>query len=125
MSVIGRVVPPIPSSCPALSRASTSSSLAAAKTGMAGSSPAMTRVVFAALARDDRVLRLEERARGILGRAFPGGRLAQPLRFGIEQRDTLVELLERKQRKVLPDLVGDLLARPVVVFDWHLVLPRS
>ena len=36
------------------------------------------------------------------------------------QRDPLVKFLDRQQREVLPDLVGDFLSRLVVVLDGHM-----
>src|SRR5947208_17188557 len=44
----------------------------------------------------------------------------EPRDLLVEQRDALVEFLDRQQRQVLPDLVRDLLLRPVVLIDrWH------
>src|ERR1700722_5723184 len=57
-------------------------------------------------------------------RRVPGGTLfghgnLQPLDFRGHQRDTLGKFLDRQQREVLPDLVGDFLSGLVVVLDGH------
>src|SRR5215475_2491325 len=70
-------------------------------------------------------LALEEIVGRVLGRTLLGGGLLQARDLAGQKRDAFVQLLDREQRQVLADLVGDLLARPVVVFDWHDVPSRS
>src|SRR5437763_15224471 len=66
--------------------------------------------------------RLEEAVRGILRRALLRYGLLQPFDFRIHQRNALGQFLDRQQRQVLADLVGDFLARLVVILDGHAFL---
>src|SRR6516164_7114713 len=70
-------------------------------------------------------LRFEETIRSILRGAFFCCGLLQPPDLGGQQRNPLSQFLDRQQREVLPDLVSDFLARPIVFLDGHgLVLSR-
>src|SRR3954462_14393999 len=63
--------------------------------------------------------RFKKTIRRILRRTLLRHRFVEPLDLTIEQRDAFGELLHREQIEVLPDLVGDLLARLVVVVCGH------
>src|SRR3954451_23056535 len=63
--------------------------------------------------------RFEKTIRGVFRGALFRDRFLEPLDLAVEQRDALGELLDREQIEVLPDLVGDLLARLVVVVCGH------
>src|SRR5713226_5931593 len=63
--------------------------------------------------------RFEKAIGGVLGGALLGHGHLQPLDFRRHQRDALGQFLDRQQRQVLPDLVGDFLPRFVVVLDRH------
>src|SRR6266478_383225 len=63
--------------------------------------------------------RLEETGGRLLRGALLGHGHLQPLDLGGHQRDPLSEFLDRQQREVLPDLVGDFLSRLVVILDGH------
>src|SRR6185437_17090225 len=78
---------------------------------------------FAALVRDDSELGFEKRVCRILRGALLRRRFLQPRDLGSEKRDAFVELLDRKQREVLPDLVRNLLLRPVILVHRHLGPP--
>src|SRR6266581_522185 len=62
---------------------------------------------------------------GFLGGALLGHGRLQPLDFRRHQRDALGQFLDRQQRQVLPDLMGDFLPRLVVVLDGHAFLLRA
>jgi hypothetical protein len=66
-----------------------------------------------------RSLRLEEIVRRFLRGALSGRSRLQAFDLRGQKRDPIVEFLDGEQRKVLPDLVGDLLSWFVVVFDRH------
>ena len=72
---------------------------------------------------DRRRLRLEKTVRRILGRALPGHRLLQPFDLGIHQRDAFGQFLDRQQRQILSDLVGDFLPGLVVILDGQAFPP--
>src|SRR5882757_9621319 len=85
-----------------------------------------SRIAFATLTCPGRrgegsssVLRFEKAVSRVLGRALLGHRHLQPLDFRVHQRDALGEFLDRQQRQVLPDLMGDLFPRLVVVLNGH------
>src|SRR3954469_21703194 len=63
--------------------------------------------------------RFEKPVSCILGRALLAHRFLQPLDLGGQQRDALGEFLDRQQIQVLPDLMGDLLSRLVVILGGH------
>src|SRR5271165_4263843 len=64
----------------------------------------------------------EELICGAARRLFLCARRFEPFDFACEQRDALVELFDRQQREVLPDLMDKFLFRPVLVFlRRHLV----
>src|ERR1700737_1267649 len=63
--------------------------------------------------------RLEKAVSGVPGGALLAHGQLQPLDFRRHQRDALGQFLDRQQRQVLPDLVGDFLSRLVVVLDRH------
>src|SRR4030095_6803534 len=63
--------------------------------------------------------RLEKAVGGVPGGALLGHGRLQPLDFGSHQRDALGKFLDRQQRQVLPDLMGDFLSWLVVVLDRH------
>ena len=65
------------------------------------------------------LLRLEKTVRRIPGGALFGHGDLEPLDFRSHQRDPLGKFLDRQQRKILPNLVGDLLSGLVVVLDGH------
>src|SRR6266581_9482974 len=62
---------------------------------------------------------------GFLGGALFGHGGLQPLDFRRHQRDALGQFLDRQQRQVLPDLMGDFLPRLVVVLDGHAFFLRA
>src|SRR5439155_7345581 len=65
------------------------------------------------------LLGLENAVGGIPGGALFGHGRLQPLDFRSHQRDALGKFLDRQQRQVLPDLMGDFLSRSVVVLNRH------
>src|SRR5260370_37507585 len=67
--------------------------------------------------------RLEKAVGGVLRSALFGHGRLQPLDFRSHQRDALGEFLDRQQRQVLPDLVGDFLPGFVVILDGHAFFP--
>src|SRR3954471_6066494 len=67
-------------------------------------------------------LRLEKTVGRIPGRALLRSSLLQPLDLRIHQRNALGQFLDRQQRQVLADLVGDFLPRLVVILDGHAFL---
>src|SRR5579872_3086799 len=67
--------------------------------------------------------RFEETGGGFLRGALLGGGRLQAFDLGGEKRDALAEFLDGKERKVLPDLVTDLLSRLVVIFSDHMSAP--
>src|SRR6202158_3128962 len=75
--------------------------------------------------RDRAGSRLEKIVSRILRGALLGHGRLQPFDFRSHQRDALGEFLDRQQRKVLPDLVGDFLPRFVVILGGHAFLPCS
>src|ERR1700682_2785300 len=75
--------------------------------------------------RDRAGSRLEKIVSRILRGALLGHGRLQPFDFRSHQRDALGEFLDRQQRKVLPDLVGDFLPRLVVILGGHAFLPCS
>src|ERR1035437_7948294 len=70
-----------------------------------------------------RLSRREKAGGGVLGGALLRHRHLQPLDFRSHQRDALGKFLDRQQRQILPDLVGDFLPRLVVVLDGHVFYP--
>src|SRR5882724_11737684 len=84
--------------------------------------PAMTAEwLCEARSKEPRALlsRLEDAVGGVPGGALFGHGRLQPLDFRSHQRDALGKFLDRQQRQVLPDLVGDFLSWLVVVLDRH------
>src|SRR3984893_6514069 len=63
--------------------------------------------------------RLEKAVGGGFRGALLGHGHLQPLDFIRHQCEALGSFLNRQQRQVLPDLVGDFLSRLVVVLDRH------
>src|SRR6266480_2906835 len=68
-------------------------------------------------------LALEELVGRVPRRALGRHRRLQPRDLGLERRDAFGELLDRKQREILPDLVDGFFLREFVV-DRH-VAPRA
>src|SRR5216684_6053029 len=68
------------------------------------------------------VSRLEKAVGGGFRGALLGHGHLQPLDFRRHQRDALGQFLDRQQRQILPDLMGDFLPRLVVVLDGHAFL---